>query len=90
LLKEFGSLFTKQFLLLEDNAACILLSENPGDFPKSKHKNARYHFVRDQEAAGEIILKKVEMKYNLPDVGTKQLDRAQLNIIASNFMFYCY
>jgi len=90
LIKEFGSLFTKPFLLLEDNTACILLSKNPGDFPKSKHIDVRYHFVRDQVAAGEIILRKVATKDNLADVFTKPLDRAQFNIIVSHFMYYCY
>jgi len=90
LLKEFGSLFTKPFLLLEDNAACILLSKNPGDFPKSKHIDVRYHFVRDQAIAGEIIQRKVATKDNLADVFTKPLDRAQLIIIVSHFIYNCY
>ena len=89
LLREFGSLFTRPFTLLEDNAACISLSKNPGDFPKSKHIDVRYHFVREHVASGEIILRKVGTKDNLADVFTKPLDRVQFKNIVSNFMHHC-
>jgi len=56
ILQEFGSLFTKPIILLEDNQACIHLSKNPGDFTKSKHIDTRYHFVREQVEKGTIIL----------------------------------
>jgi len=51
-LKEFGCIFTKLVIFLEDNIAAIHLSKNPGDFSKSMHIDTRYHFVREQVAAG--------------------------------------
>ena len=88
LLKEFGCLFSKPIVLLEDNQACIHLSKNPGDFTKSKHIDTRYHFVREQVEAGSIVLKKIDTKENLADVFTKALDKGQFQAIVSNFMHY--
>jgi len=56
LLKEFGC----QFTLLEDSRACIYYSRNPGNFQRTKHIDQKYHFVREQVAAGTIMLKKVK------------------------------
>ena len=88
LLKEFGCLFSKPIVLLEDNQACIHLSKNPGDFTKSKHIDTRYHFVREQVEAGSIVLKKIDTKENLADVFTKALDKGHFQAIVSNFMHY--
>jgi hypothetical protein len=89
LLQEFGCLFTRPFTLLEDNQACIFLSKNPGDFPKTKHIAQRYHFVREQVNEGEIILRKIGTKENLADVFTKPLDAITFNYIVSQFMYQC-
>ena len=89
LLQEFGCLFTRPFTLLEDNQACIFLSKNPGDFPKTKHIAQRYHFVREQVNEGEIILRKIGTKENLADVFTKPLDVMTFNYIVSQFMYQC-
>jgi len=88
LLREFGCLFSKPIILLEDNQSCIYLSKNPGDFAKSKHIDTRYHFVREQVEEGTIILKKIDTKENLADVFTKALDRNQFQSIISNIMCY--
>ena len=90
ILQEFGSLFTKPIILLEDNQACIHLSKNPGDFTKSKHIDTRYHFVREQVEKGTIILNKVDTKDNLADIFTKPLPNAQFNAITSHFMTYVH
>ena len=89
LLKEFGCLFTQPFTILEDNQSCIHLAKNQGDFPRSKHIDTRYHFVREQVERGEIILRKIDTKQNLADVFTKALDRVQFLWIISHFMHYC-
>ena len=90
LLRELGGLFTKPFTIFEDNQSCIHLSKNQGDFPRSKHIDMRYHFVREQVEQGEIILRKIDTKQNLADVFTKPLDRAQFMSIVSHFMHNCY
>ena len=89
LLKEFGSLFTEPFTIFEDNTACIHLSKNQTNFPKSKHIDMRYHFVREQVEEGQIILRKVDTKDNLADIFTKPLDRVQFTAIVSHFMYNC-
>ena len=88
LLKEFGCLFNKPLVLLEDNQACIFLSKNPGDYNKSKHIDTKYHFVREQVEAGTVVLKKVDTKDNLADVFTKPMTRVQFYTITSHFMSY--
>ena len=88
LLKEFGCIFTKPVILLEDNVAAIHLSRNPGDFSKSKHIDTRYHFVREQVAAGSIILVKVDTKENIADIFTKPLSNIIFNTLVALFMYF--
>jgi len=62
LLKDFDCLFTKPISLMDYNQSCIYLFKNPGDFAKSQHIDTRYHFVRDQVEAGNLLLKKIDTK----------------------------
>ena len=73
LLKEFGCQFTEPVTLLEDNQACIYYSRNPNDFQRTKHIDQKYHFVREQVAEGNVVLKKVKTSDNLADIFTKPL-----------------
>jgi hypothetical protein len=88
LLKEFGCIFTKPVILLEDNVAAIHLSKNPGDFSKSKHIDTRYHFVREQVAAGSIILLKVDTKENIADIFTKPISNIMFTTLVALFMYF--
>ena len=88
LLKEFGCLFTKPVIILEDNSAAIHLSKNPGDFSKSKHIDTRYHFVREQVEQGSIILMKVDTKENIADIFTKPLPNLLFNTLVALFMYF--
>jgi len=38
----------------EDNAACILMSENPVHHDRSRHVDVKFHFLRERVRAGEI------------------------------------
>ena len=38
----------------EDNAACILMSENPVHHDRSRHVDFEFHFLRERVRAGEI------------------------------------
>ena len=40
----------------EDNAACILMSENPVNRDRSRHVDVKFHFLRERVRAGEIKL----------------------------------
>jgi hypothetical protein len=86
-LKEFGCIFTKPVILLEDNTAAICLSKNPGDFAKSKHIDTRYHFVREQVAEGSIILMKIDTKENIADLFTKPLSNTIFSTLIALFMY---
>ena len=45
--------------VFEDNMACIIYySRNPGAHQRTKHIDQKYHFVREQVEAGNIILQK--------------------------------
>ena len=87
LLKEFGCQFTKPVTLLEDNQACIYYSKNPGDFQRTKHIDQKYHFVREQVAAGNITLQKIKTTDNLADIFTMPLNKREFNNLIQYFMF---
>ena len=42
----------------EDNAACILMSENPVNRDRSRHVDVKFRFLRERVRAGEIKLYK--------------------------------
>jgi len=91
LLKEFGCIFTKPVIFLEDNVTAIHLFRNPGDFgdfSKSKHIDTRYHYVREQVAAGSIILVKVDTMENIADIFTKPLSNIIFNTLVALFMHF--
>jgi len=88
LLKEFGCNFIKPTILLEDNFTAIHLSRNPGNFSKSKHIDTRYHFVREQVAAGSIILVRVDTKENIAEIFTKPLSNIIFNTLVALFMYF--
>jgi Reverse transcriptase (RNA-dependent DNA polymerase) len=58
LLKELGVEQPGPIKILEDNQACIALSNNPIDHGRTKHVDIKYHFIREQ-----VLLKKVDLVY---------------------------
>ena len=88
LLEEFGCRFSSPVTILEDNQACIFFSKNPGDHQRTKHIDQRYHFVREQVEAGNIILRKIKTTDNLADLFTKPLPRKQFFNLVQHFMTY--
>ena len=59
----------------EDNAACILMSENPVNRERSRHVDVKYHFLRERVHLGEIKLFKCLGTRNVADALTKSLPR---------------
>ena len=59
----------------EDNAACILMSENPVNRDRSRHVDVKFHFLRERVRAGEIKLFKCWGPLNVADALTKSLPR---------------
>ena len=51
----------------EDNAACILMSENPVNRERSRHVDVKFHFLRERVHLGEIKLFKCLGTQNVAD-----------------------
>ena len=56
-----------------DNQSAIKLANNPEYHAKTKHIDVRYHFVRDINDRGDIIIEYVESAKQLADILTKPL-----------------
>jgi len=61
--------------LWEDNAACILMSENPINRDRSCHVDVKFHFLRERVRAGKIKLYKCWGPLNVAGALTKSLPR---------------
>jgi hypothetical protein len=57
----------------EDNQACIQMSTSDRSHDRTKHIDMRYHFVREQVAAGSLVLRYVPSRDNVADLLTKPL-----------------
>jgi hypothetical protein len=68
-----GSL--KDLPTCEDNASCILMSENPTNRERSRHMDVRVHFLRDMVRDGSVKLIKCAGTQNVADALTKSLPR---------------
>ena len=68
-----GSL--KDLPTCEDNASCILMSENPTNRERSRHMDVRVHFLRDMVRDGSVKLIKCAGTQNVADALTKNLPR---------------
>ena len=56
-----------------DNQSAIRLVRNPEFHQRTKHIDVKYHFVRDQQANGEIDVRYVATQEQLADMFTKPL-----------------
>ncbi len=59
----------------EDNASCIMMSENPTNRDRSRHVDVKVHFLRDLVRDGHVKLLKCAAMQNVSDVLTKSLPR---------------
>ena len=75
LLKGFACPQTRPTELWEDNASCILISENPTNRERSRHVNVRVHFLRDMVRNGDVKLIKCAGTQNVADALTKSLPK---------------
>ena len=81
-------------VLLCDNQSAIKIGKNPVQHSRTKHIDIRHHFLRDQEAKGDILLTDVRSEDQLADIFKKPLEketfarlRNELNVLdASNVM----
>jgi hypothetical protein len=62
--------------LWEDNASCILMSENPTNRERSRHVDVRDHFLRDMVRDGAVKLIECTGTQNVGDALTKSLPKS--------------
>ena len=78
--------------LLCDNESAVKIANNPIQHSRTKQIEIRHHFLRDNVANGNIVLRNVRSKDQLVDIFTKPLNeisfnrlRGELNVVdASN------
>jgi hypothetical protein len=75
LLQQLGVAQTQPTTVLGDNQGAIALANNPGDHPRMKHIQLRYHFMRFTISDGQIQLDDVPMSQMAADGLTKALTR---------------
>ena len=76
---------TPPTIVYEDNTACIRIAQNAGVFHKrTKHINLRYHYVREEIAALQLVLKQVPTEFQLADFLTKPLGKERLYFLLKN------
>ena len=75
LLKGFSCPQTKPTEIWEDNASCIMMSENPTNRERSRHVDVRVHFLRDMVRDGAVKLLKCAGTQNVADALTKSLPK---------------
>jgi len=73
LLEQLGYKQTTPTKLLGDNQGAIALAENPGDHPRTKHIQLRYHFIRFAITDGQVSLDYVPTQNMVADGLTKGL-----------------
>jgi hypothetical protein len=77
LLEQLGFKQDSPTKLQGDNQGAIALAKNPGDHPRSKHIQLRYHFIRFSITKGLIELDYVPTHFMIADGLTKSLVRTK-------------
>ncbi len=62
----------------EDNASCIMMSENPANRERTRHVDTRVHSFRELVREGDVKLLKCAGPQNVADALTKSLPRPAL------------
>ncbi len=75
LLKGVGHPQKKTTKIWEDNASCIMMSENPTNRDRSRHVDDKVHYLRDLVCDGHVKLVKCAGTQNVSDVLTESLAR---------------
>jgi hypothetical protein len=62
----------------EDNASCIMMSENPANRERTRHVDTRVHYLHEFVCDGQVKLLKCAGPQNVADALTKSLPRPAL------------
>ena len=63
----------------EDNASCIMMSENPANRERTRHVDTRVHYLRELVRDGHVKLLKCAGPQNVADALTQSLPRPALS-----------
>ena len=78
LLRGFNFQQTGATEIWEDNASCIMMSENPSNRDRTRHVDTRVHYLRELVRDGHVKLLKCAGPQNVADALTKSLPRPAL------------
>eukprot|EP00961_Rhodomonas_salina_P081709 1098351-Rhodomonas_salina.1 len=71
-------------VIYEDNKAAIDLSENPCNQGRSKHIARQWHFIRQCQDNGDVLLAKVDGTRKTADVFTKSVSHELFVLFRDN------
>jgi hypothetical protein len=71
LLMDLGFKQDEPTVIMEDNQACIAMSNNPITHKRMKHIDVRFHFVREKVESKEVELVYIPTQHQLADILTK-------------------
>ncbi|EWM20518.1 putative polyprotein [Nannochloropsis gaditana] len=86
LLMDLGSKQDEPTMIMEDNQACIAMSNNPIKHKRTKHIHVRYHFVREKVESKEVELVYIPTQHQLADILTKPLLSIRFVMIRDRMM----
>ena len=78
LLGDLGYEQLEPTVIMEDNQACIAVSQNPALHKRMKHVDICYHYVRERVHAKDIVLQYIPTEHQVADLFTKPLGKQRL------------
>nr|XP_043630036.1 uncharacterized mitochondrial protein AtMg00810-like [Erigeron canadensis] len=64
-----------------DNESTISITNNPVKHGRTKHRDIRFHFIRNCVEKKLIVLEKVPSDFNLADLSTKAFDQTRFELL---------
>jgi hypothetical protein len=85
LLGDLGAKQSGATVVNEDNKSTISIAANPVGHPRTKHIDTKYHFSRQQQEDGILVLKHCCTEDMVADILTKPLTRPQFEKLREEF-----
>ena len=88
LLSDLGLPQASATVLREDNQTAIKLAEDETSHKHTKHIDVKYHYTKEQQDLGKLVIKYVASEDNLADFFTKALTRPQHQAMCKQLGLY--
>jgi hypothetical protein len=75
MLRSMGVPLDGPTALIGDNLGSLMTAANPGADCKKRHVSIAWHYLRECQVMGALVLKKIDTKRNPSDTNTKALDK---------------